>query len=64
MAGGFTSRHFEHVATVNIYDPETDEWKISEESLIVSRSGLSIAALDGKLYAVGGHIERGGNTIA
>ena len=42
------------VASVEVYDPTTDSWSHSTASMDASRANPGVAALGGKLYAVGG----------
>jgi N-acetylneuraminic acid mutarotase len=39
---------------VEEYDPSTDTWTIKED-MPTARHGLSISAVDGKIYVIGGH---------
>ena len=43
-------------SSVERYDPGTDAWE-AVAPLTLARFGAGVAALDGKLYAVGGRIE-------
>lgn len=45
--------HYEYRAGLNIYDPETDRWTVGPP-MSAPRAGCCAAALDGKLYVIGG----------
>jgi len=40
---------------VEEYDPSTDTWDTTKTPMPTARHGLSISAVDGKIYAIGGH---------
>jgi N-acetylneuraminic acid mutarotase len=42
------------LANVESYDPSTDSWSV-KASMITPRSNLAAAALNGRIYAIGGH---------
>ena len=46
----------EHLRSVERYDPALDAWE-AVAPLTLARVGAGVAALDGKLYAVGGRVE-------
>lgn len=50
--GGLT-KSGDAVSTVEIYDPETDEWRMGQ-AMSMLRSRVGVAVLDGKLFAFGG----------
>ena len=58
VVGGSTydspHRLISHVAKLEVYDPATDTWS-TKANMLTSREGLAAAAIDGKLYVVGGY---------
>ena len=40
-------------STVEMYDPETDTWE-QKANMPTARAGVSVAVVDGKIYAIGG----------
>ncbi|GFO49724.1 kelch-like protein 10 [Plakobranchus ocellatus] len=51
VCGGFNG--MECIRSVELYDPDTDHWS-AVPSMPRGRSGLGLAAHNGRLYAVGG----------
>ena len=52
----FLNDYDEHLRSVERYDPALDAWE-AVSPLTLARVGAGVAALDGKLYAVGGRVE-------
>ncbi len=47
----------EPVATVEMYDPATDTWT-TKADLLAARGDLATVVVDGKIYAIGGYIQK------
>lgn len=52
--GGYDGVARQCLSSVEVYNPETDEWN-QIESMIQRRSGAAVAVIDNLLYAIGGH---------
>jgi N-acetylneuraminic acid mutarotase len=50
-------------STVEIYDPETDTWATGAD-MPTPRSGMTVSAIGGKIYAFGGSVRRGDVDVA
>lgn len=65
--GGWTSldptAEAQDFATVEVYDPETDTWNPAED-MPTPRSHMTVSAVGGKIYAIGGWLRRGGVDVA
>ena len=51
--GGFGADE-EELDTAEVYDPQTDGWQPLAK-MSTARYGLGLAAVDGKIYAIGGY---------
>jgi kelch-like protein 18 len=56
VVGGYNGS--DRVTTVEMYDPVTNRWR-RLSGMQVARWSLAAGAINGKLYAVGGHGEDG-----
>jgi N-acetylneuraminic acid mutarotase len=48
---------------VEVYDPETDRWA-AREDMPTARSALTLSAVGGRIYAIGGGFRRGGRDVS
>ena len=58
--GGATAAPDDHaLPTVEVYDPATDSWT-AKQDLNTPRGAPAVAAVNGKIYAIGGQEKNGG----
>ena len=58
VGGATAAPDYNALDTVEVYDPATDSWT-PKQHLNTPRGAPAVAAVNGKIYAIGGQIEKG-----